>query len=151
MTKKLVCSRTKNREIVKTSACCMAVGEAYTIHNALLMYIHYLWYIMIMLVKKWKMAARVYIAWCKRRREFGRIWKFMWTQASGDGLHKYINSTKLSRVFASGYIKTGLFIFYFFYKIILRNMLWRHNRVRITWYKHSKLTNHSVRKTQLIL
>ena len=30
-------------------------------------------------------------------------------------------------------------------------MLWRHNRVRIDWYKHGKLTNHSARKTQLIL
>ena len=26
-------------------------------------------------------------------------------------------------------------IFYFFYKIRLENMLWRHNRVCIAWYK----------------
>ena len=35
------------------------------------------------------MAARVNIAWCKHESEFGRIWKFMWTRAAGEGLHKY--------------------------------------------------------------
>ena len=35
------------------------------------------------------MAARIYIAWCKHGREFGRIWKFMWTRAVGKSLQKY--------------------------------------------------------------
>ena len=34
-------------------------------------------------------GTRVYIAWCKHESEFGRIQKFMQTQAMGEGLHKY--------------------------------------------------------------
>ena len=52
------------------------------------------------------MAARVYIAWCKREREFGGIWKFMWTRAAGEGLHKYFQNS-LSSVCIRLYINTG--------------------------------------------
>ena len=60
--------------------------------------------------------------------KFGRIWKFMWTlSTAGEGLHKLSNSTKLSLECLHQV---------FFYKIRLGNMLWRHNRVCIAWYKH---------------
>ena len=83
------------------------------------------------------MAARVYIAWCKHEKEFGRIWKFTWTQAAGEGLH--ICTFKFDQTLSSVCIrlyKPWAVIFYFFYKTRLGNMMWRHNRVCIAWYKH---------------
>ena len=32
-----------------------------------------------------KIGMLAYITWCKRGREFKRIWQFMWTQAAGKG------------------------------------------------------------------
>ena len=52
-------------------------------------------------------ARRVYIAWCKHEREFGRTRKF-----GGTGLRKLSRSPKLTRVFASGYVNTAS-VYYF--------------------------------------
>ena len=69
------------------------------------------------------MAALVYIAWCEpepQARLYIRAFKFDQTPSSV--------CIRLYKQRAS--------IFYFFYKIRLGNMLWRHNRVCIAWYKH---------------
>ena len=68
--------------------------------------------------------VHVYSQWCKHKREFDRIWKFMWTRASRftykyfqigpnslECLHQVIHQHRAS-------------IFFFFYKIRLGNMLW---------------------------
>ena len=56
------------------------------------------------------MSACVYIAWNKitKTLEFGRIWKFMWTRAAGEDLHKYFQIQPNSRVFS---------IFYFLFHL----------------------------------
>ena len=65
------------------------------------------------------MDARIYIGSCKHERE-SWIWKLMWIYIS-----ILLNSTKLSRVFASGCINTGRLFSISFIRIKLRNMLWR--------------------------
>ena len=50
----------------------------------------------------------------------------------------YVSTFKFNKTLSSGCIrlyKHRASIFYFFYKIWLGNMLWRHNHVCIAWYK----------------
>ena len=58
--------------------------------------------------RKWPLL--VDIAWCKHSRKFGRIRKY--SLACSSCLHQLSNSSKLSLVFASGYVNTRA-IFYF--------------------------------------
>ena len=83
------------------------------------------------------MAARVYI-WrdANTRKSLGEFKSFCELEPQA---RFYISTFKfdqtLSRV-SFRLFKPWASIFYFFYKIRQGNMLWRHNRVCIAWYKH---------------
>ena len=83
------------------------------------------------------MAARVYIAWCKHEREFESLCEHEPQARVYISTFKFecFDANTLSSVCIRLY-KHRASIFYFFYKIRLGNMLWRHNRVCIAWYKH---------------
>ena len=76
--------------------------------------------------RKWlSVLTRLYIL----KESLEEFESFMWNRAVGQGLHKY--SPLMHWCYSLVHHRAS--IFYFFYKMRLRNMLWRHNRVCIDW------------------